>query len=228
GRRAIDWKKPAFVIDAYDLYNDITDRGLSFGKLDMRQFPVQVCKYLFGNMNRPVSYNVDGRLEGHTYYRNYSPIISGGEAEEAGFFRANRTSQYVYRQLKLKRLKNIRVFTDYEPRTEDSTMVYESYSPDATVDLELIPYDGVQPSFRDRHIILRGFNRAEQFYQPDYSEKPVGEKPKDYRRTLYWNPNAVCDEQGRFTATFYNNGKETRIKMSAAGIAHDGRLMHSR
>ena len=229
GRRAIDWKKPAYVVDAYDLYNDITDRGLSFGKLDMRQFPVQVCKYLFGNMNRPVSYNVDGRLEGHTYYRNYSPFTdSESEAEAAGFFRANRTTQYVYNQLKLKRLQNIRVFTDYEPRTEDSTMVYESHSPDATVDLELIPNDGVQPSFRDRHIVFRGFNLAEQFYQPDYSDKPVGDKPEDYRRTLYWNPNAVCDEEGRFTASFYNNGKETRISMSAAGIDRNGRLMHSK
>ena len=229
GRRAIDWKKPAYVVDAYDLYNDITDRGLSFGKLDMRQFPVQVCKYLFGNMNRPVSYNVDGRLEGHTYYRNYSPFTdSESEAEAAGFFRANRTSQYVYNQLKLKRLQNIRVFTDYEPRTEDSTMVYESHSPDATVDLELIPNDGVQPSFRDRHIVFRGFNLPEQFYQPDYSDKPVGDKPDDYRRTLYWNPNAVCDEEGRFTASFFNNGKETRISMSAAGIDHNGRLMHSK
>ena len=227
GRRAIDWNKPAFVRDAYDLYNEITDRGLSFGKLDMRQFPVQVCKYLFGNMNRPVTYNVDGRLEGSTYYRNYSP--------DSEVFRANRTSQYVYKQLKLKRLQNIRVFTDYEPRTEDSLMEHSVMLPDATVDLQLIPNDGVQPTFRDRHILLHGINLAEEFYQPDYSNRAPGKGgdgkealPADYRRTLYWNPNAVCDEDGRFKAVFYNNGKETRIKMSAAGITSDGRLMHSK
>ena len=228
GRRAIDWKKPAYVVDAYDLYNDITDRGLSFGKLDMRQFPVQVCRYLFGNMNRPVSYNVDGRIEGHTYYRNYSALATGSEAEKAGLFRANRTSQYLYKQLKLKRLQNIRVFTDYEPRTEDSLMVQESHTADVTVDLELIPNDGVQPSFRDRHILLRGVNLAEDFYHPDYSTLSADTLPADYRRTLYWNPNAVSDEQGRFTATFFNNGKETRIRMSAAGISSDGRLLHSK
>ena len=227
GRRAVDWNKPAFVMDAYDLYNDITDRGLSFGKLDMRQFPVQVCKYLFGSMNRPVSYNVDGRLEGHVYYRNYSPYSSDGDAERAGVFHANRTSQYLYKRLKLKRLKDIRVFTDYEPRTEDSLMVFETYSPDAIVDLQLIPYDGVQPTFRDRHILFHGINEAEDFYQPDYSHQQPSE-PTDYRRTLYWNPNAVCDEQGRFTATFYNNSKETRIKMTAAGITSDGLLLHSK
>lgn len=30
-------------MDAYDLYNDITDYGLSFGMYDMRQFPVQIA-----------------------------------------------------------------------------------------------------------------------------------------------------------------------------------------
>ena len=241
GRRAIDWKKPAYVVDAYDLYNDLTDRGLSFGKLDMRQFPVQVCKLLFGNMNRPLNYNVDGRIEGHTYYRSYSPFTSGDEAEQAGLFVANRTSTYLYRRLKLKRLQNIRVYTDYEPRTEDSLMVYDSHTADATVDLELIPNDGVQTTYRDRHIRLRGVNMAEEFYQPDYSHRQpegVGRQPKgvgedlqsppDYRRTLYWNPNAVSDSEGRFTATFYNNSKETRISMSAAGVTLDGHLLHSK
>ena len=226
GRRAVDWNKPAYVVDAYDLYNDLTDRGLSFGKLDMRQFPVQVCRLLFGNMNRTVSYNVDGRLMGHTYYRNYSPYVSGDEAEVAGLYVPNRTSQHMYDQLKLKRLQNIRVFTDYEPRTEDSLMVQESHIPDAIGELELIANDGIQPTFRDRHIYLKGIEVPMEFYQPDYSNRQPT-MPADYRRTLYWNPNAVTDDQGRFTATFYNNGKETRVRMSAAAIAPDGRLMHT-
>lgn len=229
GRRAIDWKKPAFVMDAYDLYNEITDRGLSFGKLDMRQFPVQVCKYLYGNMNRYVKFNVDGRIDGATYYRNYSPVTTdASDAEQAGIFRANRTSQSLYKKLKLKRLQDVRVFSDFEPRTEDSTMVVSTLLADATVELVTIPDDGVQPSFRDRHIVFHGFNYAEDFYQPDYSNMVVGSSPADYRRTLYWNPNAVTDEQGRFTATFYNNGKQTRIRMTAAGVTSDGRLLHSK
>jgi hypothetical protein len=227
GRRAIDWKKPAYVVDAYEIYNEITDRGLSFGRFDMRQFPVQVCKLLYGNMNRHTSYNVDGRMGGHVYYRNYSPLASNGEAEVAGQFRAHRTGQAVYRNLFLKRLQDIRVFSDFEPRTEDTLMVESHYAADATVDLVNIADEGEQPTFRDRHIVLHGVNAAEDFYQPDYSNTDIGSRPEDYRRTLYWNPNAVCDEQGRFTATFYNNGKETRIRMSAAGVTTDGQLMHS-
>jgi hypothetical protein len=227
GRRAIDWKKPAYVLNAYELYNDLTDRGLSFGKLDMRQFPVQVCRYLYGNMNRYKSYNVDGRIDGAVYYRNYSPLAMGTDVEKAGVFRANRTSQWLYQRLKLKRLQDIRVFTDYDPRSEDSTLVEGLYSADATVELVPIPDDAQQITYRDRHIVFHGINVPEQFYQPDYSERQPQE-PTDYRRTLYWNPNAVTDEEGRFTAVFFNNSKPTRIKMSAAGVTADGRLLRGK
>jgi len=229
GRRAIDWKKPAYVLDAYDMYNELTDRGLSFGYFDMRQFPLQVCRYLYGNMGLHKKFNIDGRLENFTYWRNYSPLNRGAEeAEQAGLFRPNRTAQSIYPHLLLSRLQDIRVFSDYEPRNPDSTMVDRELSAAATVEMVPIPYDGRQVVFRDRHIVFHGFNEPEDFYQPDYSQRQPEDRPADYRRTLYWNPNAVTDEQGRFVATFYNNGKETRVRMSAAGVTTDGRLLHSR
>lgn len=229
GRRAIDWKKPAYVLDAYDMYNELTDRGLSFGYFDMRQFPLQVCRYLYGNMGLHKKFNIDGRLENFTYWRNYSPLNRGAEeAEQTGLFRPNRTAQSIYPHLLLSRLQDIRVFSDYEPRNPDSTMVDRELSAAATVEMVPIPYDGRQVVFRDRHIVFHGFNEPEDFYQPDYSQRQPEDRPADYRRTLYWNPNAVTDEQGRFVATFYNNGKETRVRMSAAGVTTDGRLLHSR
>ena len=125
-------------------------------------------------------------------------------------------------------MQDIRVFSDYEPRNPDSTLVERELSADATVEMVPIPDDGRQVVFRDRHFVLQGFNAPEAFYQPDYSQRRPDECPPDYRRTLYWNPNAVTDEQGRFVATFYNNSKETRIRMSAAGVTPEGRLLHSR
>lgn len=235
GRRAVDWAKPAFVRDAYDLYNDVTDYGLSFGKFDMRQFPAQVSRFLYGNMGRPNMYNIDGRLEGQTYWRNYSDIIDMGplsglsaELQEAAKHLNNRAPAAIYKNLFLSRLQNIRVFSDYEPRLEDSTMVESEYAADVTVEMYNIPDDGKQVVYRDRHIYFHGFNMPEVFYQPDYGSRPVGTLPADYRRTLYWNPNAVTDAEGRFTAAFYNNGKETRVKISAAGVTPDGRLMFSK
>ena len=229
GRRAVDWNKPAFVMNAYDIYNELTDRGLSFGYFDMRQFPLQVCHYLYGNMGLHRRYNIDGRLDRYTYWRNYSPLSrDSSEAESAGLVRAHRTSQYLYSNLLLSRLQDVRVFSDFEPRNPDSTLVEHELSAAATVEMVPIPNDGRQVVFRDRHIVFQGFNAPEAFYQPDYSQRQPGECPADYRRTLYWNPNAVTDEQGRFVATFYNNGKETRIRMSAAGVTSDGRLLHSK
>ena len=107
-------------------------------------------------------------------------------------------------------------------------MVESSYIADMTVEMEPIADDGRQVVFRDRHIYLHGMSEPAEFYQPDYSRRPVDEKPADYRRTLYWNPNARTDEDGRFFTTFFNNGKDTRIKISAAGVSPDGRLLFSR
>lgn len=229
GRRAVDWTKPAAMYNAYDVYNDLTDYGLSFGYFDMRQFPRQVATFLYGNMNRYNSFHVDGRLEGAVYWRNYSPVAKGaGSAERAAVFSSNRTPQAVYQDIRLSRLHYVRVYSDYEPRNADSTMVEERYSADATVEMVPIADNGRQVVHRDRHIYLQGFNEPARFYQPDYSSREPGDAPADYRRTLYWNPNAVTDAEGRFTATFYNNGKETRMKMTAAGITRDGQLLHSR
>ena len=77
----------------------------------------------------------------------------------------------------------------------------------------------------DRHIVLYGVNEPADFYNPDYSSRQP-DAPADYRRTLYWNPNARTDADGRFMATFFNNGKETRIKVSVAGITDDGKFVY--
>ena len=228
GKRAIDWKKPAYVRDAYDLYNDLTDYGLSFGKFDMRQFPLQVAKFLYGNMGRQHrQFNVDGRLDGLTYWRNYDAtghIMSADIAESVRDSEKKRAAAAIYNNLKLSRLQDIRVFSDYEPRNEDSTLVESLYAADATVEMVNIPFDGKQVVYRDRHIYFHGFNEPAELYQPNYADRQPAE-PTDYRRTLYWNPNARSDEEGRFTATFYNNSKDTRIKISAAGVSPDGSLL---
>lgn len=231
GRRATDWTKPAFVRDAYDLYNDLTDYGLSYGKYDMRMFPQQVARFLFGNMGRRTKFNVDARLNGYVYWRNYDltgTITNADLAAEVQAFDQKLAPQAIYNNLLLARLQNVRIYTDYEPRKEDSTLVEGKYIADMTVEMEPIADDGKQVVFRDRHIYYHGLNEPADFYQPDYSHRPVDGQPVDYRRTLYWNPNARTDEHGRFITTFFNNGKETRIKISAAGVTPDGRLLFSK
>jgi hypothetical protein len=189
----------------------------------------QAARFLYGNMGRYNAFHVDARLEGQTYWRNYSDIVGGMNAalQTAAKRMDNRSAESIYAKLALGRLHFVRFYTDYEPRNPDSTMVEEQYRADATLEMVPIAADGRQVVRRDRHIYLDGFSEPARFYQPDYSQQQP-QQPADYRRTLYWNPNAVSDEEGRFTATFYNNARETRIGISAAGVTPDGRLLHSK
>jgi hypothetical protein len=202
----------------------------------MRLFPQQVATFLYGNMGRlNRRFNIDGRLMGQTYWRNYSDIIDmgptdagGGELQQAAKRLGNRADAFIYENLKLARLQDVRVFSDYEPRKEDSLLVESYYAADATVELQNIPDNGRQLVYRDRHIYFSGFSEPADFYSPDYSHRaavPMTDGAADYRRTLYWNPNARSDADGRFSVTLYNNARDTRIKISAAGVTPDGRLL---
>ena len=222
GKRAIDYNKPAFVADAYDLYNDLTDYGLSIGKFDARLFPVRICQLLYGNMGRYNQVNVDAKLNGHIYYRNYRL-----PSDEQYKVWNNYSPRALYDDLKLKRLDKVRIFSDFEPRNEDVSLPTYKFEADATVELETIQDNGVQPTSRDRRIYIYGINEPVGFYSPDYStQKP--QTPTDYRRTLYWNPNVRTDSDGRLRLSFFNNSKETRIKVSVAGITADGKLVGSK
>jgi hypothetical protein len=215
GRHAIDYSKPAYVYDAVNLYNLVTDRGLSFGRFEPRRFPMQIAYALLGNYNSERALQVMARLNDqdltpYVFYRNYDP---GPTVMEQ--FRSNI---WVFDRIKLNRQDEIRLFTDFELRNEDRIVPMQSMVADVTLDYMLLPDDGKRYTFRDRRIILDGMFEPADFYHPDYSRKPLDADVHDYRRTLYWNPNAQLDEDGRFTANFYNNGKISRFKVSTAGI----------
>ena len=215
GRHAIDYSKPAYVYDAVDLYNLVTDRGLSFGHFEPQKFPMQIAYALLGNYNSERALQVmarinDQELTPYVFYRNYDP----GPTVMEQF----RSEMWVYDRIKLNRQDEIRLFTDFELRNEDHPVPMQSTVADVTLDYMLMPDDSKRYTYRDRRIILDGMYEPADFYHPDYSRKPLSDDVKDYRRTLYWNPNAKLDENGRFTATFYNNGKPTRIKVTTAGI----------
>ena len=232
GRRSTDWTKPAYVADVYDLYNMMTDYGLSFGEFDRRIFPLQAARFLVGNMARSYTINVDGRIGKHVYWRNYTTqleearaSIAGSELEEEADVRSFSDTELID-NLRLKRLDVVRIFTDYDARKRDSTI--EASVNEADLTIEMVPFEEgvVQPTFRDRHIFLPGMNAPAEFYHPDYSQR-VPSDGSDHRRTLYWNPNAVTDAEGRLTVRFYNSGKQTRIAMSAAAVTPDGRILSS-
>ncbi len=218
GKRSFDVSKPALVYDIYDLYNNVTDYGLSAGVCNFKEFPRQISTYLFGNMGMMKQPNVRGMMEKATFFRNYT---SDGAAE----YDVNMSPAYMFERLRLSRLKDVRIYTDYEMRT-DSGYVAEDNVAGVVLDFVPLADDGVRYTYRDRRYIFPGITYAEEFYSPDYS-LPLPARPADYRRTLYWNPNAKPDADGKFTATFYNNSRQTRLRASAVGVGSDGKLYYN-
>lgn len=214
GRRGIDKTKPALVRDAYDLYNDVTDYGLSFGVLNFGDFPRQIATLLYGNMGMNRQFNIRAMSNEATFRRNYTPSKSE--------YDKNLSQTKMFNDLRLARTLNVRAYTDYEIRTDSGT-VHETNLPDVTLIFEPVPDDGKRYTYRDRRYIYPGITYAEEFYRRDYNNAAMRD-PKDYRRTLYWNPNAQLDEEGHFTDTFFSNAKDTRVKVSAAGVNGEGKL----
>lgn len=73
-----------------------------------------------------------------------------------------------------------------------------------------------------RSMTFDGFNFPVQFYSPQYPDGPVEGTNKDYRRTLYWNPNVITDSLGHAQVEFYNNSYSTGFNVSGAGITAGG------
>ena len=219
GKRSWDRSKPAIVRDIYDLYNDVTDYGFSPGVLHFMKFPMQITSYLFGNMGMKKRPNVRATMERASFYRNYKHSTIE--------FDVNMSTTYMFERLRLSRMKDVRVYTDYELRT-DSGYVAEENEAAVVLDFVPIPNDGKRYSYRDRRYIFPGITYAEEFYSPDYSTNThlSPTTPADYRRTLYWNPNAKPDADGKFTVTFYNNSRPTRVRVSASGIDSSGRIYY--
>lgn len=66
-----------------------------------------------------------------------------------------------------------------------------------------------------RRDIIEGYSTSNvEFYCPDYSVEPPIEP--DYRRTLYWNPEVVPDNEGNARIIFSNNSHSKTHKISTA------------
>lgn len=121
-------------------------------------------------------------------------------------------------------LDKLYFYTDYCPRERSSWKYEQSNIPDVVIDLHKYPNGAKRQTYRDRWILLDGFAVCDTFYSPDYSKQTLPDI-KDYRRTLYWNPNITLEPGETKTIRFYNNAKTTIISYEAEGITKDGKLL---
>ncbi|MCM1109512.1 MAG: hypothetical protein NC388_10785 [Clostridium sp.] len=230
GLRKLDKTKPALVIDAMEAYNHLCDWGLMTGKFDHGTFVRGIAMAYIGDMgmDRQPNFNVrhDGRsittqnktreVTTTKFSSNLIVNVPQPVSNPGGF----------QRQMKYYRLMNldkVYIYTDYCPRDQGSEKYDQSNQPDITVDLHLIPLDGLRNTYRDRYYFpLPGLSTCEDFYSPDYSTLPPPEQ-KDYRRTLLWMPDVEIGEDGKARVKLFNNGKNGLIRVTVEGITPDGK-----
>ena len=206
GLRRFDASKPAFVIDAYQAFNEVADAGLSVAWYQGHShFINDVARTYIGDMNMNRAYRIEPRYNS----RNSSYYHTSGTIDTYNH---------------LTNLDKVYVYTDYAPRREGLSAFSQDNQPTVSIDLRRYEDQSQRVTYRDRRYILQGFNIAEDFYHPNYSNPPA-EGRKDYRRTLYWNPDLQLDANGRAHVQFYVGSKPTTIAVDAQGQAADGTLL---
>ncbi len=206
GLRAFDPTQPAFVVDAYEAFNEVVDAGLCPGYFIGRErFAYDIARTYIGDMNQDASYVLE---------RRYNTLPSTRNIPTAILEKYNH----------LPNLNKVYVYTDYSPRLEGDPKYSQSNQPTVIVDLRRYEDNAQRVVYRNRRMILKGFAVCDDFYHPNYKKRPTGE-PTDYRRTLYWEPNLKLDSQGQATVQFYNNARHTTINVSAEGMTSKGKLM---
>lgn len=238
---------PAFMVDAYQAYNDAIDGGIYYPSTTM------IVRNYLGDYGQdfPFVYKHDPR-SGHTVQlsgivhrfgydvtrRTFNNLTT---AEDSIYMRGNLASlqpfdefghptifmsqQEIAKYYDLSRIDKYIIYTDYQPRLEGSSRYYGSDIPKTAIAIYPFADDSRRPVYRDRRIIYKGYAYHDRFYHPNYKNRKLGETPKDYRRTLYWNPKLQLDKDGHAEVELYNNGKHGQINISAEGMAKDGTIL---
>ncbi len=238
GLRKFDYSMPAYIIDAYDMYNQITDAGMYLAGQSIEG------RTLFGDLgfDDPFVMTPGGEKTDRISIDNAKQLPPGEMAKipkdsifsqkylkiysESDDVRATKELDPKDRSFYLEGLADkCLIYTDYCPRMEGSRQYWASDLPE--IQVRVFPYPGGDKRivYRDRRFILPGMAVPAEFYSPDYSKYKLPEGKKDYRRTLYWNPNVQLDENGEATITLYNNSHITNVSVEVNGQAKDGTLL---
>ena len=230
GLNKFDDNWPVFAIDAEVANNISQDVGLGFMKVMTADFGVGVVERKLGEGQEPTFDTRDGAgytrrmimaMRGDSippdsiYARKYLRSLhdfgmSPGEAKE---YKGNGVwDMYVF-------------YSDYSPRLYGNNMYYGSNEPKTKLVRYPYPDGSRRITYRDRRYFLPGFAYPAEFYSPDYSKQVPSDDKKDYRRTLYWNPNLKLNEEGEALVTFYNNCRTSVLSVDAEGQAADGTLL---
>lgn len=88
---------------------------------------------------------------------------------------------------------------------------------------------GVSMMMKDKSktkvVSFYGYSVDDDFPLPDYRARDLPDK-RDFRRTLYWNPDVLADENGKASVMFYTNADENvKLGITARAVLPDGQLL---
>lgn len=130
--------------------------------------------------------------------------------------RNSSVSRIPLSQIKKIKIYDVINFTFKHPfdgltyRTKKMDVFFEPYAMSDSIDDQ-------KPHIRTTN--FEGFSVSKESYVgklpplPDY---------RDFRRTIYWNPNIKADSSGNASVTFYNNSRCREIVISAEGLTNEG------
>ena len=237
GLRRIDLSKPVYVVDAYEAGNFAMDAGLLTDLYALKEPPhidgrkPVLSAMGYGNTGEIALGIISNYIGDMNMERRYKTAIYWDSIRVAGDGVTNYPlldNSEQRRYSRLEYIDKIYLYTDYSPREEGSERYNQDDQPSVEVSLHKYPDNSRRVTYRDRRYVLHGFAYQEDFYHPDYKRNPPKEGQKDYRRTLYWNPDLKLDENGEAHVTLYNNSRRTQIKVEANGMTSEGGFLYNK
>ncbi len=257
GQRRFSDSEPAFMVDAYEAYNNALDAGLStnidglvhayvgdYGMEDPRKHVSKpdgnggIKTELTSGIELRYGPNVETRFD-HTTTNEDSLYLRSQLWSKGLAFEDMIPGQLKYyhklddhwqptEELDIAKLDKFVIYTDYSPRLEGSRRYMGSDLPDTYI--VAYPYhdDGRRAFYRDRRYMLPGFSLCEEFYNPDYSQQALPQGRQDRRRTLYWNPSLKLDQDGHASVTLFNCERTTQLNVTAEGLTSKGEILTGR
>ena len=235
GLNKFDDSWPVFAIDAEVANNIAQDVGLGF-------MQVMTADYGVGTIDRKYGEGQEETFEirkGAGYTRRMIMGMRGDSIPSDSMYARKYLSSFSLNQEGSMQLSpgekreyegngiwDMYVFySDYSPRLYGNNMYYGSNEPKTKLVRYPYPDGSRRITYRDRRYFLPGFAYPAEFYSPDYSKQVPSDDKKDYRRTLYWNPNLKLNEEGEAEVKFYNNCRTSVLSVDAEGQAADGTLL---
>ena len=122
-----------------------------------------------------------------------------------------------------ERIESIAIYRDLETRMRYAGL--NNDVPETVISFNSYKngYDRPKSNSGLRYTTMQGYSVVKEFYSPSYDNKPLPDI-KDFRRTLYWNPNLRTDTTGTATVHFFNNSNCKSIKIIAETVTKSGEI----